>query len=91
MLAASVALPPVVPAPVDAVGAGTVTDTLTFEEPPDAVARPMPPTDDAFELVVAEEFEEVPMLFRLEPPPWPMPTELEPEIEPDDEFAVVSA
>lgn len=77
--------------PVDAVIVGIVTDTFTLDEPPEAVARPMPPTEVDVEFVVADEFDDVPMLFRLEPPPWPMPIELEPDTEPDDESAVVSA
>jgi hypothetical protein len=98
-------VPAPVPAPVDAARVGIVTDTLTFDEPPAdeelppradelppvAFARPMPPTEDEFELVAADEVDEVPMLFRLDPPPCPMPTDEDPEVEPDDELAVVSA
>jgi hypothetical protein len=83
---------------LDAVSDGMVSEMLTFdvppvalERPPDAVALPMPPTDDELELVVAEDVADVPMLFRLDPPPCPMPTDDEPEVDPDDEFAVVSA
>jgi hypothetical protein len=77
---------------------GIVSEMLTFDEPPVAderpplaVATPRPPTDDEFEVVLAVEFADVPMVFRLEPPPWPMPVEVEPETEPDEELAVVSA
>jgi hypothetical protein len=77
--------------PFEAVIAGIVTETLTFDDPPDALALPIPPTDDEAELVLADELAEVPMLFRLDPPPWPMPTDDEPDVDPDDELAVVSA
>ncbi|WP_244197932.1 hypothetical protein [Caballeronia ptereochthonis] len=79
---------------------GIVSEMLTFEEPPDAdederppvaVDMPMPPTEEELEVVLAVEFADVPMLFRLEPPPWPMPVEVDPEIEPEEELAVVSA
>lgn len=41
--------------------------------------------------MLAVEFADVPMLLRLDPPPWPMPVDVEPETEPDEELAVVSA
>ena len=87
---------PVVPVPepevpFEAVIAGMVTETFTFDDPPDALALPMPPTDDEAEFVLADELAEVPMLFRLDPPPWPIPTDEEPDVDPDDELAVVSA
>ena len=60
----------------DAVSDGIVSEILTFDEPPVAeerpplaVATPRPPTDEELELVVAVEVADVPMLFRLEPPP----------------------
>jgi hypothetical protein len=51
----------------------------------------MPPTEDEAEFVLADELAEVPMLLRLDPPPWPIPTDEEPDVDPDDELAVVSA
>lgn len=96
---------PVLDELLDAVNDGIETEMFTFDEPPDAfdappvaferppdaTALPMPPTDDEFEFVVAEEFAEVPILFRLDPPPCPMPTDDEPDVEPELELAVVSA
>ena len=87
------------PLELEFVSDGIVSEMLTFDEPPDAderaSARGRRRPDAAHRrrigTVLAVEFADVPMLFRLEPPPWPMPVDVEPETEPDEELAVVSA
>jgi hypothetical protein len=97
-------LDPVDPAdPVDddefeVVSEGIVNEILTFDDPPVAddlppvaVDMPIPPTDDEFELVVAVDVADVPMLFRLDPPPCPIPVDVDPDNAPEFELDDVCA
>jgi hypothetical protein len=74
--------------------AALLTASAALPVPP-VVPDPVPvdpvPVDAVSAGIVTDTltFEEPPAADAL--PPWPMPMELEPEIEPDDELAVVSA